>query len=81
MFAAGAINDNYLSALLLENADVHVIAGEVGLAIVHGFAFGLPMITCRPTPDGPYHGPEIEYLKDGYNGFFAIPLRSQLPLV
>lgn len=71
VFAAGAINDNYLSALLLENADVHVMPGEVGLGIVHGFAFGLPMITCRPTPDGPYHGPEIEYLKDGYNGFFC----------
>jgi glycosyltransferase involved in cell wall biosynthesis len=35
-----------------------VIPALVGLAIVHGFAFGLPLI----TTDVPGHGPEIEYL-------------------
>ena len=39
-------------------ADVLVIPGLVGLAIVHGFAFGLPLITTSHD----FHSPEIEYL-------------------
>lgn len=39
-------------------ADLMVIPGLVGLAIVHGFAFGLPLI----TTDYSGHSPEIEYL-------------------
>lgn len=39
-------------------ADLMVIPGLVGLAIVHGFAFGLPLI----TTESPGHGPEIDYL-------------------
>jgi len=35
-----------------------VIPGLVGLAIVHGFAFGLPLV----TTDYEGHSPEIEYL-------------------
>ena len=54
----------------LIKSDIMIMPGYVGLSIVHGFAFGLPMITCRSTENGPFHSPEIEYLKDGYNGFF-----------
>jgi len=39
-------------------ADLMVIPGLVGLAIVHGFAFGLPLITTQHN----FHSPEIEYL-------------------
>jgi glycosyltransferase involved in cell wall biosynthesis len=39
-------------------AELLVIPGLVGLAIVHGYAFGLPVI----TTDYPGHSPEIEYL-------------------
>jgi len=39
-------------------AELLVIPGLVGLAIVHGYAFGLPLI----TTDYPGHSPEIEYL-------------------
>lgn len=39
-------------------ADLLVIPGLVGLAIVHGFAFGLPLI----TTESPGHGPELDYL-------------------
>ena len=41
-------------------ADLMVIPGLVGLAIVHGFAFGLPLI----TTDFPGHSPELEYLTE-----------------
>ena len=37
-----------------------VIPALVGLAIVHGFAFGLPLY----TTDSPGHGPELAYLSD-----------------
>lgn len=39
-------------------ADLMVVPSLVGLVIVHGFAFGIPMI----TTNAPGHGPEIEYL-------------------
>ncbi len=39
-------------------ADLMVIPSLVGLVVVHGFAFGLPLI----TTSAPGHGPEIEYL-------------------
>lgn len=67
----GALHDIRQSAPWLTNADVMIMPGYVGLGIVHGFAFGLPMITCRSTEQGPFHSPEIEYLKDGENGFFC----------
>ena len=41
-------------------ADLMVIPSLVGLVIVHGFAFGLPLI----TTDSPGHGPELEYLTE-----------------
>ena len=47
-------------------ADLMVIPGLVGLAIVHGFAFGLPLI----TTDFPGHSPEIDYLTEN-NGIMT----------
>jgi glycosyltransferase involved in cell wall biosynthesis len=38
--------------------------GLVGLAVLDGFALGLPTVTC----DVPYHSPEIDYLRHDYNG-------------
>lgn len=67
----GAIHDIRSSGAYLAAADVLINPGYVGLGIVHGFAFGLPMITCRSTEQGPFHSPEIEYLKDGENGFLC----------
>ncbi len=46
-------------------SDLFVIPGLVGLAIVHAFSFGKPLI----TEDIDYHSPEIQYLKDGINGY------------
>jgi len=41
-------------------ADLMVIPSLVGLVIVHGFAFGLPLL----TTDSPGHGPELDYLSE-----------------
>jgi glycosyltransferase involved in cell wall biosynthesis len=41
-------------------ADLMVLPSMVGLAIAHGFALGLPII----TTSAPGHGPEIDYLSE-----------------
>jgi glycosyltransferase involved in cell wall biosynthesis len=41
-----------------------IIPGYVGLAIPHGFAHGVPILTRK----GQLHSPEIEYIEDGVNG-------------
>jgi glycosyltransferase involved in cell wall biosynthesis len=52
------------SAMFYKMADVFLLAGTAGLAIVDSFAAGLPLIaTHLPT-----HPPEVTYLRDGENG-------------
>jgi glycosyltransferase involved in cell wall biosynthesis len=60
----GEIVEPAESCVYFRMADLLTIPGLVGLAIVHGFAFGLPLAT---TAHG-YHSPEIEYLSDERNG-------------
>jgi len=48
------------SAPYFNIAELMVIPGLVGLAIVHGFAYGLPLFTTRHD----FHSPEIEYLTE-----------------
>lgn len=51
-------------SLLVGLADVFLMPGLVGLAVLDAFAHGTPMV----TTDLPYHSPEIDYLEDGVNG-------------
>ncbi len=48
-------------------ADVILIPGVVGLAILDAFSAGLPLVTSSV----PLHGPEIEYLEEGRNGMMT----------
>lgn len=52
------------SAMLYRIADVFLLAGTAGLAIVDSFAAALPLIATQL----PTHPPEISYLRDGENG-------------
>ena len=54
-------------AALLQIADVFMMPGKVGLAILDSFAARLPLFTTRI----PNHCPEIEYLEDGRNGLIT----------
>ncbi|MGH9743961.1 MAG: glycosyltransferase family 4 protein, partial [Candidatus Acidiferrum sp.] len=54
---------------LLAIADVFLLPGRVGLAVLDGFAAGLPLIATRL----PIHGPEMEYLEEGVNGLITPP--------
>jgi len=53
---------------LLES-DLYIIPGAVGLSIVHGFSFGLPILT---SDNEQIHRPEIDLLERGINGDFYI---------
>jgi glycosyltransferase involved in cell wall biosynthesis len=48
-------------------ADVFLIPGLVGLAILDSFAMEVPLVTTNI----PWHGPEIEYLRNGENGIIT----------
>ena len=61
------ILDDEESAKWFSLADVFMIPGAIGLAIVHAFVFGLPVI----TEIGKAHGPELQFLKDKENGFLV----------
>jgi L-malate glycosyltransferase len=55
------------SALYYKMADVFMLAGTAGLAVVDSFAAGLPLL----VTDLPTHPPEIDYVVDGENGRIA----------
>jgi glycosyltransferase involved in cell wall biosynthesis len=48
-------------------SDIFLMPGLVGLAIIDSFAMQTPMITTNFK----YHSPEIEYLKNDYNGIMT----------
>jgi glycosyltransferase involved in cell wall biosynthesis len=56
-------------AVALKASRLFLIPGIVGLAVLDGFAAGIPLITMANR----YHGPEIDYLRHGENGFMVEP--------
>lgn len=74
---AAAVNESWLhyvgpkfgfeKAQYFKIADVFLMPGLVGLAILDAFVAGLPLI----TTDIPIHSPEIEYLHHGVNGMMT----------
>jgi len=63
----GGIYDEQRLAEWFTIAKLCVIPSYVGLGIVHAFCYGLPVI-CEQSPN---HGPELQYLKNGINGFMV----------
>jgi L-malate glycosyltransferase len=55
------------SALCYKMADVFLLSGTAGLAVVDSFAAGLPLLATRLDT----HPPEISYVVDGENGLIA----------
>ena len=48
-------------------SDVFVLPGAMGLAVLDAFAYETPIVTI----EYPFHGPEIEYIKNYKNGIIA----------
>ena len=67
----GAVLEPERSAPYLFASDVMVTPGEVGLSVNHGLSFGLPTVTRRAREDGPFHGPEAEYIIPGKTGILV----------
>ncbi|MBN2544689.1 MAG: glycosyltransferase family 4 protein [Spirochaetes bacterium] len=70
-FFHGALYDEKRIGELLYCCDLMVLPGECGLSIVHSFSFACPVVTYKSEENGPYHGPEIEYLLDRKTGFLV----------
>ena len=67
----GEILDMESIGKMLFASDMMLIPGYVGLAVVHAFAYGCPVITTKTDLKyGPFHSPEFEYIIEGKNGFF-----------
>lgn len=67
----GSIPDLKQSGAYMFISDAMVMPGGVGLSVNHAFCFGLPVITQETGNDGPFHGPEVEYIGDGTTGFIC----------
>lgn len=48
-------------------ADIFVLPGAMGLAVLDAFAYETPIVTI----EYPFHGPEIEYVRNNENGIIA----------
>ena len=63
----GSVFEETIVGKYFLSSDIFIMPGYVGLAIVHAFTYGLPLI----TEDIDFHSPEIQLLHDGQNGFFV----------
>ena len=61
----GAIYDEQELAKYFMVSDLLVIPGRVGLTCVHGFSYGVPVLTSQ---GGVEQSPEYDYIVDGENG-------------
>jgi glycosyltransferase involved in cell wall biosynthesis len=66
-FFLGEIYDPLILAKIFSLSSLFLMPQYVGLSIVHAFSFGLPII----TEDAENHGPEIQFLQNGYNGYLT----------
>jgi len=67
----GAISDWARSASYLFASDVLLNPGEVGLSVNHALSLGLAVITENPDSQGPFHGPEAVFIRQGETGYFV----------
>ena len=67
IYFLGEIYDETILAQWLLISDLYIMPSYVGLGIIHAFCYGLPFI----TEEDENHGPEIQYLKNGINGYIV----------
>ncbi len=73
----GPIHDDQLSGELLFCFDLMVMPGDLGLSVNHAFCFNCPVVSFQRGKNGPFHGPEAEYVTDGETGFMVWPQTPQ----
>lgn len=67
----GALYGEDALAPLFLGADLYLLAGAAGLSVNHALAYGLPVVAFARGPQGPFHHPEIEYVRHGHTGWLA----------
>jgi glycosyltransferase involved in cell wall biosynthesis len=65
----GSVHDDQLTGSILFAADIMILPGEVGLSVNHAFCFDCPVVTFERKDNGPFHGPEEEYIINGVTGY------------
>ncbi len=61
----GSIIDEKVIASVMKNTSLIFVPGDSGLSINQAFSYGRPYITLQNIS----HGPEIDYIDDGINGY------------
>lgn len=69
IFLYGQIYDEEITGKMLFASDLMVMPGALGLSINHSFCFLCPVVSFKKGENGPYHGPEIEYVVNNETGF------------
>ncbi len=62
-----ATSDETALAPLFKLSTALLLPGAAGLAVVHAFGYGVPVILCPADT----HGPEADYMVDGKNGLMS----------
>ena len=65
----GSVYDDAKTGAFLFASDLMIMPGYLGLAVNHAFLFDCPVVSFSQTTEGPFHSPEIEYVKEGETGF------------
>lgn len=65
----GRIDQHDLLAKLFARTYAYISPGPTGLGFLHSFAYGVPVVAINSPEGSERHGPEVEYLKHGVNGF------------
>jgi glycosyltransferase involved in cell wall biosynthesis len=65
----GAVYDDAQLAPYFAEADIMVYAGAVGLAVNHALGYGVPVVAYERSREGPFHHPEIAYVRDHATGW------------
>ncbi len=76
----GGIYDDFEVAKYIYASDVMIIPGHVGLVLNHSLTLLTPVVTVERGLEVHSHGPEIEYLINGKNGYIVKSI-DEIPMI
>ncbi|WP_298885720.1 glycosyltransferase family 4 protein [uncultured Bradyrhizobium sp.] len=67
----GSVFDEKVLASYFRRAQLSIIGGAAGLSVNHALAYDVPVLAFNAGPNGPFHHPEISYVKEGVTGWLV----------
>jgi len=67
----GKILDPIQTGKILYCSDLMIMPGYLGLSVNHAFCFDCPVVSFSQKIDGPFHSPEVIYVKHNKTGYLA----------